>query len=102
MSTWGFSVGAMPGDGTGRRSAAGELDVVALGLERLDDRRAVVALQLDDAVLGRAADAAALLEQRGEVLDLGVAQRQVEDGRRGLALAAGGLAPDLDRASGRV
>src|SRR5215217_7464467 len=93
----------MPGTvprAAGRVSAAGQLDVVALGLEGVDDGLAVVALQLDDAVLGRAADAAALLEPAGELADLLVAEREVEDGRRGLALAAGGLAPHLDRARG--
>ena len=61
-----------------RRSAAGEHDVVAVGAQDLDDRVAVVALELDHAVLGRAADAAALLEPPGERLQLGVAERDAE------------------------
>src|SRR4051794_7359206 len=55
----------------------------------------MVALQLDHAVLGRAADAAALLQLAGEVADLLVVEREVEDRRRGLALAPGRLTAHL-------
>ena len=45
-----------------RATRRSEHDVVALAAQHLDDDVAVVALQLDDAVLDRAADAAALLQ----------------------------------------
>ena len=48
--------------------AAREHGVVAVGAQDLDHDVAVVALQLDDAVLDRAADAAALLQAPGELL----------------------------------
>src|SRR3954468_14483839 len=76
-------------------SAAREDDVVALGAEHLDDRIAMIALQLDDPLLGRAADAAALLEPAGQRLQPGVVQRDVRHGRDRLAAPAGGLAPHL-------
>ena len=56
----------------GAGSAAREDHVVALGAEDLDDDVAVVALELDDAVLGGAADPAALLEAAGELAQIGL------------------------------
>src|ERR1700756_2909370 len=53
-------------------SASGQDGRVALGLQDLDHRVAVVALDLDDAILDRAADAAALLEPARELLELRV------------------------------
>ena len=52
---------------------------MAVGAQRLDDRVAVVALQLDDAVLDRPADAAALLQASSELAQLGVGG-SVKDG----------------------
>jgi hypothetical protein len=70
-----------------RRAAltAREHGVVAVGAQDLEHRVAVVALQLDDAVLDRAADAAALLQAPGELLEAGVVERDVGDGRDRLA-----------------
>src|SRR3954467_10693311 len=62
----------------------------------------MVALQLDDAVLDRAADAAALLEAAGEVAQAVVVERDA--GPRGdrLAPPAARLAADLDAAAGAL
>src|SRR3954454_15254414 len=83
-----------------RTSTTGAHDVVAVGLEHRDDRVAMVALQLDDAVLGRPAHAAALLQATGELLEPGVVERDVADGGHGLAAPAGGLPAHLDPPAG--
>jgi len=59
----------------------------------------VVALQLDHAVLRRAADAAALLQPAGELAQRGVVERDVGDRRDGLAAAAGRLPAHLHGAA---
>ena len=79
-----------------RRSAAGQDDVVAVGAEQLDDDVAVVALQLDHAVLRGAADAAALLQPPGQRAQPGVVERHAGDRRHRPAAPPRDLAPDLD------
>jgi hypothetical protein len=78
-----------------RYSAAGGDDVVAVGLQHVDDRVAVIALELDHAVLDRAADAAALLQAPRELLQAVVGERHVVDRRDRLAAATARLALDL-------
>ena len=56
----------------------------------------MIALNLDHAILHRAADAAALLEFPRELLQPHVVDRHTRDGGHGLAAAARDLAPDLD------
>ena len=85
----------------GGRSAAGEHHVVALAAQHLDDHVAVVALQLDHAVLGRAADAAALLQLPGQLAQAGVVERHAGHGRDRLAAPPGHLAAHLHAAAAR-
>ena len=88
-----------PGDRKSRL-AAGQHDVVAVGAQHLDDDVAVVALELDHAVLGRAADAAALLQAAGQLAQAGVVERDAGHGGDRLAAPAGDLAADLHAPAG--
>src|SRR3954453_21375573 len=78
-------------------SAAGEHRVVDRGLELAHHDFAVVALELDHAVLGRAADAAALLQPPGELAHARVVEWEVVNGGDRLASAPGRLPADLRR-----
>ena len=79
----------------GQPLASREHDVVALAAQHLDDHVAVVALELDDAALRRAADAAALLQAPGELAEAGVVERHARDRRDRLPAPPGDLAPHL-------
>ena len=84
-----------------RRSAAGQHDVVAGLAQHGHDHVAVVALQLDHAVLGRAADAAALLQPARELAQAGVVERDAAHRRHRLAAPPGHLAAHLHAPAGR-
>src|SRR5262249_22270377 len=73
------------------------LDVVAELLQFGDDAVTQVALDEDAPVLDRAAGAAALLELAGQGADTGLVERDIPDDGDALALAALGLASDLER-----
>src|SRR5690606_8805298 len=73
-------------------SAARALDPVTVGLEQRLDLVALIALQLDDAVLHRPADPAARLQRLGQRGEVGVAERQAGDPCHAGAFAALGLA----------
>src|SRR5690349_18850691 len=78
-------------------SAAGFLHVgVAQLLELFDQSVAVVALDLDHAVLHRAASAALLLERAAQFFELRARQRHALDGAHAFATAMRGLLPDAD------
>jgi DNA-binding CsgD family transcriptional regulator len=81
--------------------AAGEDDLVSVGAQDLCDRLTMIALQFDDAVLDGPADAAALLQPAGELLQCGVVDWNAGDRRRRLAFTAGRLAAHLHRAGVR-
>src|SRR5690242_2249413 len=81
-------------------SAARKHDVVALGAKHIDNDVAVVALELDDAVLDRAADTAALLQAAGELAQGCVVEGDVIDGGDSLAHAARHLTLDADAIAG--
>src|SRR5689334_17213578 len=57
----------------------------------------MVALDLDDAVLDRAAGAALLLERAADLFELRAGQRHAVDRAHALAATMGGLLPDADR-----
>src|SRR4051812_36092733 len=84
------------------RSPTREHHVVAGSPQQLGDDVAVIALKLDDAVLDRAADAAALLQPRAELAELRIVDRDVRDRRDRLSAAAAGLAPHLHAPAARV
>src|SRR3954469_5840782 len=77
------------------RSPTREHHVVAGSPQQLADDVAVIALKLDDAVLDRAADAAAFLQPRAQLAELRIVNRDVGDRRDRLAAAAAGLPPHL-------
>src|SRR3954447_3979289 len=83
-----------------RASASGQDHLVVFAAQHLDHEVAMVALGLDDAVLDRASDAAALLQAAGQCAHAIVVERDVGDGRHGLAAAAGDLATHLHAAAG--
>src|SRR5256885_1339842 len=72
----------------------------AVDARPLGHRVAVAALQLDDPALDRAAAAAALLQAPRELLQAGVVERDVGEGRDRLAAPPARLAADLDAPAG--
>src|SRR4051812_510086 len=81
------------------RLTAGEHGVEAVGAEDFHDDVALIALELDHTVLGRAADAAALLQAARQRTQLRLVERHPGDGRDRLAAPPSGLAADLHPAA---
>src|ERR1700730_5327094 len=79
--------------------SARQLDGVAQALELVCDAFAMIALDLDGAVLDRAAGAAEPLELRGASLE--ILARQATDHRNHLAIAPGAVAEDAHDAVAR-